>query len=645
MYLDGEFKKSIATKVVTQITTFVAIIIVFLLCFIAYSDVTYLQAKADENLQKKAQDLARDVNQKFEYLKEKTELLGKNELIINAFIDESSRDKYLLPLIKNFREDSYLNKLRIVDFDGRMVFQTDTNIATVIKSHELRMSLSLSRTITYFKDNELIFIVPVNYYNTTQGAIIATFNIKNIIDQYNHLEDSIYTKLYHDGEEFYSKNYENNKSYSTYKFVDDRSHSVFHNLGIKLEIGILQTTYLKPLHKQLTFLSILGFFVLIIAILLSYNLARTIVDPILKLYTKVTQARSYPLQDTYEPLGTDDELEILGYAFFKKTKALEVLNNDLHIKVKEATIALEEERNLFSLAIEGSKDGLWDWNLQNDHFQFSERFEIMLGYNLGELPNNISIWLDLLHPDDKVKAQEVVKKYLASYGKEDYENTFRLKAKDGSWCWILGRGKALFDSEGTPLRFVGFTTDISPLIEAQEKLDNIAKHDALTHLPNRFLLSELLMRAMHGAKRNQNMLALLFIDLDGFKSINDTYGHDTGDKVLITIANRMNKLIRGNDIASRLGGDEFVIVLSDLQNKDEIIPILERFLKELSSTIVVNENSLHVSVSIGVNFYSEEDNIDYETFINQSDQAMYDAKYSGKNQYKFFKKQNSAISG
>ena len=191
MYRD-EFKKSIATKVITQITTFVAIIIVLLLCFIAYSDVTYLQEKANENLQKKAQDLARDVNQKFEYLREKTELLGKNELIINAFVDVDSRDKYLFPLIKNFREDGYLNKLSIVDFDGRIVFQTDTNIATVIKSHELRMALSLSRTITYFKDNELIFIVPINYYNTTQGAIVATFNIKNIIDQYTQLENFIY---------------------------------------------------------------------------------------------------------------------------------------------------------------------------------------------------------------------------------------------------------------------------------------------------------------------------------------------------------------------------------------------------------------------------------------------------------------------
>lgn len=636
MHLDDKFKKSIATKVVTQITTFVTIIIALLLCFVAYSDNAYLQKNADKNLQNKADDLARDINQKFTSTKEKTELLGKNELIVNAFIDEDSRDKYLLPLINNFREDSNLHKLSIVDFDGRMIFRTDTNTATVIKSHELRMALSLTKTITYFKDNELIVIVPVNYYNTTQGAIVATFNMKNIIDEYTHIEDSMYIKFYHNAEEFYSKNYENDKSYYTYKFIYDKSHIFFHNLGVTLELGILQATYLQPLYDHLIFLSILGFFIFIVAILLSYNLARTIVNPILKLYNRVAQISSYPLPASYELLGSEDELERLGYTFFEKTKELEAFNNDLHVKIQEATKALEEEKNVFSLAIEGTKDGLWDWDMQKNYLQFSKRYEIMLGYNFGDLAHDINDWLDLLHPDDKAKAKAVVQEYLDSKGMEDYENTFRLKRKDGSWCWILSRGKALFDLDGKPLRFIGFHTDISLLIEVQEKLDNIAKHDVLTHLPNRFLLFDLLTRAMQGAKRNKTIIALLFIDLDGFKSINDTFGHDAGDKVLIAMANRMDKLIRGNDIASRLGGDEFVMVVTDLKTKDEIIPILERFLKEFSSTIVVNEHSLHVCVSIGVNFYSEEDTIDCETFIGQADKAMYAAKSSGKNQYKFF---------
>ena len=107
-------------------------------------------------------------------------------------------------------------------------------------------------------------------------------------------------------------------------------------------------------------------------------------------------------------------------------------------------------------------------------------------------------------------------------------------------------------------------------MEYQDKLNHTAKHDSLTHLPNRFLLSELLTHAMHSVKRKNKHLALLFIDLDGFKTINDTYGHDAGDAVLITIANRMNEIVRESDIVARLGGDEFVIVASELKNSSEV---------------------------------------------------------------------------
>ncbi len=297
---------------------------------------------------------------------------------------------------------------------------------------------------------------------------------------------------------------------------------------------------------------------------------------------------------------------------------------------------LQEERERFLLAIDGTQDGLWDWNLQTDAFLFSERFETMLSYNVGDLPRKIDAWFGLLHPDDKEKTSQTIKDYLASKGEKNYEDTFRLRAKDGSWHWILGRGKALFSADGTPLRFVGFNTDISQQMEYQNKLDHTAKHDALTHLPNRFLLSELLAHAMHSVKRKQKHLAVLFIDLDGFKEVNDTYGHEAGDKVLTTLAQRMSDIVRESDIVSRLGGDEFIIVASELKNNREVIPLLQRLLSDLSSNIIYDEDSMHVTASIGVSFYPQEDDIGPETLIHQADQAMYQAKLSGKNQYQFF---------
>ena len=298
--------------------------------------------------------------------------------------------------------------------------------------------------------------------------------------------------------------------------------------------------------------------------------------------------------------------------------------------------ALETEKNRFALAVEGSKDGLWDWDLQTNELLFGERFEVMLGYTPGTLENNVNTWFNLLHPDDIEPANKVIQEYLNKKGEGSYENSFRFLAKDGSWKWMLGRGKAEFDEDGTPLRFVGFNTDITEQKEYQDKLDHTAKHDLLTNLPNRFLLSELLTHEMTVTKRSNKQLALLFIDLDGFKEVNDVYGHDAGDEVLSVVASRMNNVVRESDIVSRLGGDEFVIVITDINKSEELIPLFHRLLSDLSSTIKFNEHNMHVSASIGVSLYPQDRDIGNEVLLRQADQAMYNAKTSGKNQYKFF---------
>lgn len=305
-------------------------------------------------------------------------------------------------------------------------------------------------------------------------------------------------------------------------------------------------------------------------------------------------------------------------------------------KRKKLEVSLQKERERFELAIEGAQDGLWDWNLQTDDVLLSERFETMLGYEPGELPQNIKAWFELLHPDDKEHAKKVVQEYLDTKGEGIYENHFRLRSKDGSWRHILGRGKAQFDADGNPVRFVGFNTDISHQLEYQQKLDYTAKHDPLTNLPNRFYLSELLTHAMYSVKRNKKSLALVFIDLDGFKDINDIYGREAGDVVLSTISLRIRETVRKNDIVSRLGGDEFAVVVNDLNNSSEVIPMLQHLLSEVSAVIIYDEQEMYISASIGVSFYPQEEDIGNESLLRQADQAMYHAKLAGKNQYQFF---------
>ena len=744
MYPNNGFKKSIKTKVIFQASVLIAIILTITISFFISLALRNLQEKADLDLKNKSDRLANDLELRLEYLKESTELLATNELIVNAFIDQENRNKYLPPLINNFKNGKLLDSLSVLDFDGRVVFQTNEEAPKFSDSQELRLALSLAQTVIYLKPqkNEIVIIIPAQYYNTTQGAIVATYGMGKIIEQYNESDNFIYTKFFQNNFEYYSKNYEPDQEYHRYKQLDDHMHTILYNLGITLEIGILKNIYLQPLQKLMVILAIFSLLILAMGVLSAYYLATTMTNPILALYDKVSKMSSQNTQSKYEPLGSDDELEELGYAFYKKEKELQqqyknfydftvemhvsvdaktakviecnqtlvdslaytkkeiigkeifelyhaesmdgvrkafnhflqngVVNNAelilkrkdgsklyvllniiavrdskgkiLHSKSSMTDITrlhtvqneLQKERNRFSLAIEGAQDGLWDWDVKTDELFLSERFESMLGYDVGDLPQNIDAWFGLLHPDDKERASKIVNEYLNSKGKKSYESTFRLRAKDGSWRWILGRGKALFNTDGTALRFVGFNTDISQQIEYQDKLNHTAKHDSLTQLPNRFLLSELLTHAMHSVKRKRQRLALLFIDLDGFKAINDTYGHDAGDAVLITIANRMNEIVRESDIVARLGGDEFVIVASELKNSSEVIPLLQRLLSDLSSNILYKDNGMRVSASVGVSFYPQMDDIGTEALLRQADQAMYHAKLSGKNQYRFF---------
>jgi diguanylate cyclase (GGDEF)-like protein/PAS domain S-box-containing protein len=305
-------------------------------------------------------------------------------------------------------------------------------------------------------------------------------------------------------------------------------------------------------------------------------------------------------------------------------------------KLKYIVIKKTDQIEKTNLQLRTLIDGLWDWNILNNEFIFSEQYEEMLGYDVGSLPKILSTFYGLLHPDDAAFVKKDIQKYFDKKGEEFYEKSFRLRTKDGSWKWILSRGKAKFDSNGHPLRFVGFCTDISEQRDYQDKLEFIAKHDSLTKLPNRFSLTKLLTHSMHIAKSNNKQLALLYIDLDGFKEINDTLGHSAGDEVLSIISSRLKKIIRTNDVVSRIGGDEFVIVITNLNEKNEIIIIVQKCLKEILKEIKYGDNIICVSASIGISFYPQYNEIGNEVLIRQADQAMYEAKTFGKNQYKIF---------
>jgi diguanylate cyclase (GGDEF)-like protein/PAS domain S-box-containing protein len=191
------------------------------------------------------------------------------------------------------------------------------------------------------------------------------------------------------------------------------------------------------------------------------------------------------------------------------------------------------------------------------------------------------------------------------------------------------------DDEGVVTRHVAIFSDISHIKDHQKKLEAMAHFDPLTHLPNRTLLRERLSNAKRQCLRSKQWLAVLFIDLDEFKAVNDTYGHDIGDELLTALSHRMRGTLRENDTLARIGGDEFVAVLTGLKNKDNCKSTLERLLQATSDTVTVGKITLQVSASIGVTFYPQ-DNSDSDLLMRHADQAMYEAKKAGKNCYSIF---------
>jgi diguanylate cyclase (GGDEF)-like protein len=241
---------------------------------------------------------------------------------------------------------------------------------------------------------------------------------------------------------------------------------------------------------------------------------------------------------------------------------------------------------------------------------------------------------------------------MLSSGRQDkvfYEGLWRALLEQGHWSGeIWNRRKdgevfaelltisAVRDAQGSTQHYVALFSDITAIKEHQNKLDRMAHFDALTNLPNRLLLADRLQQGLAQAARRGQTLAVAYLDLDGFKSVNDRYGHDVGDQLLVALASRMKQALREGDTLARLGGDEFVAVLSDLTEAQASVPLLNRLLAAAAQPVSVGSLTVQVSASLGVTFYSQANEIEPDQLLRQADQAMYQAKVAGKNRYHVF---------
>jgi diguanylate cyclase (GGDEF)-like protein/PAS domain S-box-containing protein len=295
---------------------------------------------------------------------------------------------------------------------------------------------------------------------------------------------------------------------------------------------------------------------------------------------------------------------------------------------------LGEAQMRLQLAAEIAQLGFWEWEPETNATYFSPEWKQQLGYADQELPATYEEWKSRLHPEDAERILQALQDFVAR-PRGECRVEYRLRHRDGRYRWFLSRMIALEDLSGKAKKVIGIRLDITERKEAEQHIREAGQHDPLTGLPNRALLYEYAGHLLAAARRHQTQGALLFVDLDRFKDINDTHGHEVGDAVLREVAQRLSSAIRKGDIAGRLGGDEFLVILPQVADAAIAAAVAEHLLARLNPPQRIGEITLVITPSIGVAMFPDSCD-DPDTLVRNADQAMYMAKERGRNRVQFF---------
>jgi diguanylate cyclase (GGDEF)-like protein/PAS domain S-box-containing protein len=292
---------------------------------------------------------------------------------------------------------------------------------------------------------------------------------------------------------------------------------------------------------------------------------------------------------------------------------------------RDAALTAVRDEERCRLALLGADDGVWDWNLLGT-FYVCPRWKAQLGLQDDERPACAADWLDRVHPADRTSLRQALSDHLA--GRTDrLRHEHRLRHADGTWRWMLCRGRAIRGVDGVATRIAGTMVDISDQAAAHARLCHAAFHDSLTGLANRSLLLALLTRAIETHQPGRRY-AVLFVDVNGFKQVNDTHGHVMGDALLVAIARRLESSLRAFDTACRYGGDEFAVLLSAIDAPAQAVEIAARLQAMLGAPYTMAGRELPVTASIG-GVVAGDGAKPPEALIAAADAAMYRAKAAG----------------
>ena len=292
---------------------------------------------------------------------------------------------------------------------------------------------------------------------------------------------------------------------------------------------------------------------------------------------------------------------------------------------------VREREELLSLTVSAASLGLWDWDLHMGLISGDARWRAMTGRQASASHS----WSAGLAPEDIERVQAEVQRH-AGAPATPFDVTWRVALPQGGARWIRNMGKIVgHDAQGQPARMLGVSLDVTRQREQQEQLQRLAHFDALTGLPNRVQLAQRLQDTMEKARANGTQLGVAYLDLDGFKPVNDKLGHGAGDRLLVIVAARLTRALRPTDCVARLGGDEFVILLPDLKTREGCEQKLRQLMAHISAPYTLEAERVGITASIGYTLYPEDD-ADADTLLRHADQAMYQAKQNGRNRFHGF---------
>jgi diguanylate cyclase (GGDEF)-like protein/PAS domain S-box-containing protein len=313
-----------------------------------------------------------------------------------------------------------------------------------------------------------------------------------------------------------------------------------------------------------------------------------------------------------------------------------MLERSIRYAVSHYTVMNELRKNKerYALAVRGANDGIWDWDLSRGRLYYAPRWKAITGYTNGEIGDSPEDWLGRVHPDDVERVQAEIDAHLEGRSPH-FESEHRIRHADGGYRWVLSRGVAIRDENGKATRMAGSMSNITDRKSAEEQLVHDALHDGLTGLPNRALFLDRLTQSLRRTEREEShRCAVLFLDLDRFKVVNDGFNHAVGDQLLVATARRLAATLRPGDTVARIGGDEFTVLLDGVESIEEAREIASRTQIALSKPFRIEGREIVVTASVGI-AVSDPASRSGELLRN-ADIAMYNAKRDGTARHAIF---------